>query len=250
MDPPRAAGEPRHVPEIGVDVRVESPPPQRIGRHHVVGDPGGAEDVVGMPRVVGRGEPELDARIAPEALVDRTKDRETHRRRGFEQHAPLGAAELRDRIVDAVERSDGRRAHAMVQRVVNKIPQRLRDGPSAACGGRRGPHRVPQGAQRLEPAIAQERRRVVRARAQIGSADRRRLRIGVARLQHPPFPEALVPELGVQAMPSLPDALLAVSEMPIAGRPAQRRHLIDHQLLAAVRFLDRAAHRSARPVDR
>ena len=49
-------------------------------------------------------------------------------------------------------------------------------------------------------------------------------------------------------MPPLPDALLAMPEVPSAGRGAQRRHLVDHQLLAAVGFLDGAAHRSAGPV--
>ena len=247
MDPPRPPRQPRHVPEVGVHVGVELHQPRSAAADHAVANSGGGENARLVPLIVGRGEPELDPRIALHLIENRSEHGQAHRRRRLEQHARARVREARGEIVDRVDAADRRLPHAAAGRVVEEVL-----APPVGALAVMPRHDAEGVADRREPIDQRPdraRRGVIARCARVHPAQPQHFAVGVRRRAHPSVPEPLVAELRVETLEPIVDARGGISGVAAAHCPAQGRELFDHQPLAVERVLDGAAHRSAGSVD-
>ena len=245
MDPHRPARQPRHVPEVGVDVGVELHPARVAAGDDVIGDAGGAKDVAGVPQSVGGREPDLNARVGAQAVEHRPEHGEAHRRRGLEEDAHLRLHRRADRIVHRVNAAHGSRAAATIDRVAHEIGGWARMvSPSDDSVDHTLCRRPPP-----EDAADHARGGGVDAwsRARQSKCDGFSIRFGGG--VHPAALEAGAGELDIQLTAPLANARVAIAAMPRARVGADRRDGVDDELSPLKHLLDGRAQRPAETVD-
>src|SRR4026208_2317539 len=116
VDAPGVPMQPRHIPEVHIDVRVGLEPSRCRAAEDPLTDAEPAEDLMWFPRGCTRREPELDSGVSLQPFVERHEDCQAHRRRGFEENPFPNVRRSSDRMLERVNAADGALAGATVSR--------------------------------------------------------------------------------------------------------------------------------------